>query len=166
MEDKKLHEKDDEVPAIGVGQHGAPAPVEARATRRRAATSKAEALDVTEEAVHTRATRQRKPTMKAAAAAVEKALPKATRRKVVKKTSSQQDEQEKPQGEKIDLWKKNRVLVLLIPVFVSEPCVVSYAEAVSAPVSDVGRDNPEEPEEASGPQNREQKQKHEGETIT
>jgi hypothetical protein len=100
LDDSEDEEKEDKkLPAIGVGWLGAPTPVEAPATRRRAATSKAEARDVTEEAVHTRATRQHKPTMKAAAAAVEKALPKARRRKAVKKTSSQQDEQEKPLGE-------------------------------------------------------------------
>uniref|UniRef100_K3Y4U6 Uncharacterized protein n=1 Tax=Setaria italica TaxID=4555 RepID=K3Y4U6_SETIT len=105
------------------------------ATRRRAAASKAEAVGVTEEAVPMRATRHRKPTMKAVAAAEEKALPKATRRKAVKKTISQQEEQEKPQ------------------------------EAVPAPVSDVGCDNPEDPEEDSGPQKREQKQKDEDVVI-
>jgi hypothetical protein len=88
LDDSEDEEKEDKkLPAIGVGRLGAPAPVEA------------EARDVTEEAVHTRATRHHKPTMKAATAAVEKALPKARRRKAVKKTSSQQDEQEKPLGE-------------------------------------------------------------------
>ncbi|KAK8449525.1 hypothetical protein SEVIR_7G233700v4 [Setaria viridis] len=138
-EDTKPDEKDDEAPAIGVGRRGAsqraPAPADSPATRRRAATSKAEAVGVTEEAVPMRATRHRKPTMKAAAVAEEKALPKATRRKAVKKTISQQEEQENPQ------------------------------EAVPAPVSDVGCDNPEDPEEDSGPQKREQKQKDEDVVI-
>ncbi|RCV35206.1 hypothetical protein SETIT_7G222000v2 [Setaria italica] len=138
-EDTKPDEKDDEAPAIGVGRRGAnqcaPAPADSPATRRRAAASKAEAVGVTEEAVPMRATRHRKPTMKAVAAAEEKALPKATRRKAVKKTISQQEEQEKPQ------------------------------EAVPAPVSDVGCDNPEDPEEDSGPQKREQKQKDEDVVI-
>ncbi|RLM74620.1 titin-like [Panicum miliaceum] len=143
-EDAKLEEKDEGAPAIGVGGacRRAPTPVEAPVTSRRAPTSKTEAGDVAVEAMPIRATRQRKPTMKAAAAAEEKVPRKATRRGAVKKTISQQEKQEKSQG------------------------VVSDAEPVPAPVSEVECDNPEDSEEASGPQNREQKQEDEGETFT
>ena len=46
-----------------------------------------------------------------------------------------------------------------------EPDVVSVAEAVPTPVPDVGCGNPEDSEEASGPQNRGQKQEDEGKTC-
>ncbi|KAG2568454.1 hypothetical protein PVAP13_7NG317400 [Panicum virgatum] len=138
-EDAKLEEKNEGAPAIGVSWHGAsrrtPAHVQAPATTRRASpsTSTTEIGDVAGEALPIRATRQRRPTMKAAAAAEEKVPRKATRR-VVKKTVSQQEKQGKPED------------------------AVSDAEAVPAPVSEVGCGNPEDSEEASGPQNREHKQ--------
>lgn len=102
LDDSKEYTKPEkergDVPAIGVGQRGAskrvPSPSGALATRGSAAASKAEAGDVSMEAVPNRATRQLKPTMKAvaaAAAAAEKKAPRrATRRGAVI--------QEEPQG--------------------------------------------------------------------
>ncbi|CAN6236119.1 unnamed protein product [Urochloa humidicola] len=135
-EDMKSEEKVEDLPAIGAGRCGgsrrAPAPAEAPATRRRAATSKPEAGDVTMETMPIRSTRQRKPTMKAVAAAQEKAPRRAARRGAVRKNVLQQEEQEEPLG------------------------VVSDAEAVPTPVSDQGCDGPGDLEVQSDPQNEEQ----------
>ncbi|CAN6229400.1 unnamed protein product [Urochloa humidicola] len=134
-EDTNSEEKVEALPAIGVARAGAsrraPALAEAPATRRRVATSKPDAGDVAVEAVPIRSARQRKPpTMKAVAAAEEKAPGRAprTRRGAVRETFLQQEEQEEPK------------------------------EDLPAPVSEVVFDNPEDSEEASGPQKREQKQ--------
>ncbi|CAO2036341.1 unnamed protein product [Urochloa humidicola] len=138
-EDTKSEEKVEALPAIGVARAGAsrraPAPVEAPATKRSVATSKHEAGDVVVEAVPIRSTRQRKPTMKAMAVAEEKAPRRAPRRCAVRKNCLQQEEQEEPQ------------------------------EDLPAPVSEVVCDNPEDSEEASGPQKRKQKQEVEDVVI-
>ncbi|KAF8670220.1 hypothetical protein HU200_050751 [Digitaria exilis] len=143
--DTEPEEKDGDAPEIVVRRRGAntraPVPVEAPATRRRASTRIIEAGDVAVDAVPIRPIRQRKPTMKVAAAAKEKALPKATRRDVVKNTVSQQGGQDKTKG------------------------TISDVEALPEPVSNVGCDNPEDSKEASDPQNTVQKQEDEGMVI-